>query len=186
MTQPSNPNDFSQPSQPNPSKSSNILIWVFGCLGCGFFGIIIVGILAAIVLPTFLSQAGKAKQSEAKAYIESMTRAQQAYRLEKPKFANTLKDLDLGILPETKNYRYWIVPQSDPSKSVIMTAQPKVSGLKSYTSAVFMIKKGTEDATIGGVCESNRPSVIPPEPPTLPKTNATEVECPPGSRLLIR
>ena len=37
--------------------------------------IIIIGILSAIALPSFLNQANKAKQSEAKTYIGSMNRA---------------------------------------------------------------------------------------------------------------
>ena len=40
--------------------------------------IIIIGILAAIALPSFLNQAAKAKQSEAKNYVGSVTRAQQS------------------------------------------------------------------------------------------------------------
>ena len=40
--------------------------------------IIIIGILSAIALPSFLNQANKAKQSEAKQYTGSMNRAQQA------------------------------------------------------------------------------------------------------------
>ena len=37
--------------------------------------IIIIGILSAIALPSFLNQANKAKQSEAKTYVGSMNRA---------------------------------------------------------------------------------------------------------------
>jgi len=43
--------------------------------------IIIIGILAAIALPSFLNQAAKARQSEAKTYVGSANRAQQAYYL---------------------------------------------------------------------------------------------------------
>jgi type II secretory pathway pseudopilin PulG len=48
--------------------------------------IIIIGILAAIALPSFLNQANKAKQSEAKTYVGSMNRGQQAYFLENDTF----------------------------------------------------------------------------------------------------
>jgi type II secretory pathway pseudopilin PulG len=194
MTQPPEPNDFSQrpsddfsqPSVANQSKSSTVLIWVFASLGCGCFGIIIIGILAAIALPSFLSQANKAKQSEAKTYIGSMNRAQQAYRLEHPKFANSLEELKVGIQPETENYRYQIIPQSDPSKSVIMMAQAKKSGLKSYSGAVLTLKKGTKETTVAGVCESDRPTPIPPAFPDTPTSDQEGVLCPPGSKLLFR
>ncbi|HBC41077.1 MAG TPA: prepilin-type cleavage/methylation domain-containing protein, partial [Pseudanabaena sp.] len=43
--------------------------------------IIIIGILAAIALPSFLSHAAKARQSEAKTYVGSFNRTQQAYYL---------------------------------------------------------------------------------------------------------
>ena len=41
--------------------------------------IIIIGILSAIALPSFLNQANKAKQSEAKTITGTMSRAQQTY-----------------------------------------------------------------------------------------------------------
>jgi len=44
--------------------------------------IIIIGILSAIALPAFLNQANKAKQSEAKQYIASIKKGQQAYYAE--------------------------------------------------------------------------------------------------------
>ena len=43
--------------------------------------IIIIGILAAIALPSFLNQANKARQSEAKSSVGALNRAQQAYYL---------------------------------------------------------------------------------------------------------
>ncbi len=44
--------------------------------------IIIIGILSAIALPSFLNQANKAKQSEAKQYIAWINKGQQAYYAE--------------------------------------------------------------------------------------------------------
>ena len=44
--------------------------------------IIIIGILSAIALPSFLNQANKARQAEAETYVGSMNRAQQAEYLE--------------------------------------------------------------------------------------------------------
>jgi type IV pilus assembly protein PilA len=70
--------------------------------------IIIIGILAAIALPSFLNQASKARQSEAKTYTGSMNRSQQAYYLEKQEFAPNLQTLALGIAQKTDNYGYGI------------------------------------------------------------------------------
>jgi prepilin-type N-terminal cleavage/methylation domain-containing protein len=70
--------------------------------------IIIIGILAAIALPSFLNQAAKARQSEAKTYVGSMNRAQQAYYLEKQQFAPNLVTLAVGVAQTTENYGYGV------------------------------------------------------------------------------
>ena len=68
--------------------------------------IIIIGILSAIALPSFLNQANKARESEAKQYTGSMNRAQQATFLEKTKFTTDFGNLGLGIASNTTNYVY--------------------------------------------------------------------------------
>lgn len=68
--------------------------------------IIIIGILSAIALPSFLNQANKARESEAKQYIGSMNRAQQAEYLEWSKFTTDFGNLGLGIASNTTNYVY--------------------------------------------------------------------------------
>ena len=66
--------------------------------------IIIVGILSAIALPTFLDQAGKARESEAKTNLGALNRGQQAYRLENGEFASSISDLDVGIQNDIYSY----------------------------------------------------------------------------------
>jgi type IV pilus assembly protein PilA len=68
--------------------------------------IIIIGILSAIALPSFLNQANKARESEGKQYIGSMNRAQQATYLEKSNFSTDFGTLGLGIASNTTNYVY--------------------------------------------------------------------------------
>lgn len=190
MTEPSDQNDFTQEPVANTSKSSKVAIWIAAASGCGclcFLIPIILGIISASTLPSFLNQAGKAKQAEAKVYIGSMNKGQQAYRIDKPTFANSIGDLQIGIKPETRNYSYKIVPQPDKSKSVMMTAAAKTSGLKSYTGAVFAIKKGKEDfTTVRVICESDRATTTPPAMPDAPKDELTPIKCPAGSRSLGR
>lgn len=73
--------------------------------------IIIIGILSAIALPSFLNQANKAKQSEAKTYVGSMNRSQQAQYMEAGEFASdtaSLGKLGLGVRTQTQNYKYAI------------------------------------------------------------------------------
>ncbi|MCI3279661.1 prepilin-type N-terminal cleavage/methylation domain-containing protein [Synechococcus sp. PCC 6717] len=59
--------------------------------------VIIIGILAAIALPSMLNQAAKARLSSAKNTIGAINRAQQAYRLEKTTFASNVTQLKLGV-----------------------------------------------------------------------------------------
>jgi type IV pilus assembly protein PilA len=55
--------------------------------------IIIIGILAAIALPSFLNQANRARETEAANYNGTINRAQQAYRLENPTLCAVLQRL---------------------------------------------------------------------------------------------
>ena len=59
--------------------------------------IIIIGILSAIALPSFLNQANKAKQSEAKTYVGSINKGHQAYYTENTEFAS-----DINVLKNNK------------------------------------------------------------------------------------
>ena len=68
--------------------------------------IIIIGILAAIALPSFLNQANRARESEASNYVGAGNRGQQAYFLEQLVYSDTIANLDVGIPPETDNYEY--------------------------------------------------------------------------------
>ncbi|KKI98954.1 type IV pilin-like G/H family protein [Prochlorothrix hollandica] len=68
--------------------------------------IIIIGILSAIALPSFLNQANKARESEAKQYTGSMNRAQQTVFLENTEFTTDFGKLGLGIASNTTNYVY--------------------------------------------------------------------------------
>ena len=68
--------------------------------------IIIIGILAAIALPSFLSQSNKAKQSEAKTYVGTLNKGQQAFYTEKGRFGTDMDALAVGVKGATANYKY--------------------------------------------------------------------------------
>ncbi|AMA10331.1 type IV pilin-like G/H family protein [Picosynechococcus sp. PCC 73109] len=68
--------------------------------------IIIIGILSAIALPSFLNQANKARQSEAKQNLGAVNRGQQSYYLERQLFSDNINGLGLGVSIETENYSY--------------------------------------------------------------------------------
>lgn len=59
--------------------------------------LIIVGILAAIAIPNFIYQVGKAREAETKSALGSIARQQQAYHWEKQTFASTMTLLSDGL-----------------------------------------------------------------------------------------
>lgn len=125
--------------------------------------IIIIGILSAIALPSFLNQANKAKQSEAKTIIGSMNRAQQTYYLENNQFADKdgFGELGLGVKTETDNYKY-VISGGGASKTLVTNqaqlVQPK-GALKAYIGGVTVgTVKGTNEATtLAVLCEALKP-----------------------------
>ena len=120
--------------------------------------IIIIGILSAIALPSFLNQANKAKQTEGKTYIGSMNRAQQTYYLENGAFAsNTEFDkLGLGIAKETTNYNYAIVLATGATTGVTNQARPQTNGVKAYIGGVKLgnVTGTNEGTTVAVLCEA--------------------------------
>jgi Type IV pilin-like G and H, putative len=119
---------------------------------------------------------------EGKIYIKTMSRAQQAYFLEKNRFANNIKDLGIGIKTDTSDYSYRIFLVS--KNRVIMTASAKKAGLKSYSAGVFVVKTHDGyDTSFAGVCETNKPSKKPLVKLTFSK-KYQKVQCPAGSSLL--
>ncbi|WP_121970942.1 type IV pilin-like G/H family protein [Leptolyngbya sp. BC1307] len=128
--------------------------------------IIIIGILSAIALPSFLNQANKAKQSEAKTYVGSMNRAQQAYYLENDEFAgaDNFGELGLGIASETSNYEYEITaPTTVAPVGVTNRAKPRVeaASIKAYIGGVELATVNDNEATtLAILCEANESKAV--------------------------
>ncbi|MBW4492713.1 MAG: type IV pilin-like G/H family protein [Oscillatoria princeps RMCB-10] len=126
----------------------------------------------------------RSPEREGEVVIDVMTRAQQAYYMEYSKFATKFEDLGIGVPPETDQYRYQILAQSDRAQSVTVTAQAKADGLTSYTGAVFVRKSNGEEETVRVICQTNAPSTSPPAMPAPPENGATNGQCPAGSKPL--
>ena len=115
--------------------------------------IIIIGILAAIALPSFLNQANKARQSEAKSSVGALNRAQQAYYLEKSQFSSSIALLGLGITTTTENYVYSISTAADGNTAAVPPVKthswvnafgsPRVRALKGYSGVTWLGTTGT-------------------------------------------
>ncbi|MBS3027686.1 MAG: type IV pilin-like G/H family protein [Dolichospermum sp. DET50] len=138
--------------------------------------IIIIGILSAIALPSFLNQAAKAKQSEAKTYIGSINRAQQSYRIENTSFAATFPNLQIGIPTQTTNYVYAIPTADAVSTSVTATSQDAGS-LKSFSGGVVVLTSGQTSAI---ACQT---TVVTTTPPTLTLGTGANAACASGENM---
>lgn len=170
---------MAEASSGSPKKSSNNVLWIIlGCLGCGGFGFLGLGILAAIALPSFLNQANKAIASEARTYVGAMNRGQQAYYLNNATFSSSIEALGVDISAETANYSYAMEVQPDGS-SVVITAMPKDEFHYSFTGAVHVVGDDPATATtIAEVCESTTSEL--PAPPQF-NSEIGSLECASGS-----
>jgi type IV pilus assembly protein PilA len=118
--------------------------------------IIIIGILAAIALPSFLNQANKAKESEAKTYVGATVRAQQAYFLENSHFATNFAKVELGINTGTKNYEYTL-GEPDKAKVYIFGKSNNTNTLRSFVGAVAVGQATSGEATtLGVLCRGSK------------------------------
>lgn len=141
--------------------------------------IIIIGILSAIALPSFLNQANKAKQSEAKQYVGTLNRVQQAYYLEKSEFASDLTDLADPVPSETDNYAY-ILSSATASGNAISYGTSKAAALKSYNGmvAVMAVTKSGDATTTAILCEADAPGTSQLADPTAPASGkANKPKC---------
>ena len=159
-------------------------------------------VFSMAILPSFLRQPLKpSPRSEAKQYIASINKGQQAYYFENGEFSNNIPDLGLGIELQTTNYSYKI--KRINSMRVIATAtnkhnlpyyyQPRhlpffgkrlpfyrrihlpESYLRSYSGIVY-IKDGTTKTMI---CETDEPSL------TATDNFQSFNQCPNGSSSIL-
>lgn len=131
--------------------------------------IIIIGILAAIALPSLLGQANKAKQSEARNNVGAINRAQQAFSLEASQFTTSMVALGIGIATQTVNYKYPIDGLTATANGVTRTIavynwgvpiSPALKAYVSYTGTGFSDPNNpaaAEITTVSAVCESLNP-----------------------------
>ncbi len=144
--------------------------------------IIIIGILSAIALPSYLKQTAKARASEAKTNIGSMNRAQQAYFLENQTFADdtsvsAIVRLGISTGNTTDNFVYTAVPIDNIKTAVANRGTSNKDDILSYVGGVFYQPGST--ATI--LCEANAPGAV--ELP-LP-SNSTSAGCDSTSRRIF-
>jgi type II secretory pathway pseudopilin PulG len=125
-----------------------------------------VGLLAAIALPSFLSQANRAKQAKALKYIGMINRAQQAYFLEHDHFAPTIETLGFEGQNIDANYTYVIAPNT-PGVMTSAQANPINPNLRGYAGVVFTTLDPGGIARLSTlICEGDT-AVVPAPTPTI-------------------
>jgi len=139
------------------------------------------------------------KSSEAKQYINSINRAQQAYYAEYGKFSENITQLGLGIKEQTDDNNYTIVSSMGPVQtsynqrqpaqfeSAIAIAKPNDMSIgQSYTGAVFAFKENGSNiiTTIAAICESDRINASYAETWNPPTFDGKEIHCQPGTTIL--
>ncbi|MBD2307502.1 prepilin-type N-terminal cleavage/methylation domain-containing protein [Chroococcidiopsis sp. FACHB-1243] len=125
--------------------------------------IIIIGILSAVAWPSFINQSNKAKESEAKIYVGTVNRAQQAYRLENSSFASSISQLSISI-HNTASYTYNIDGAS--ATRARFTATPATIDLKAFSGCV---SANPGDSVTGAIFLAT---------PTSGTSNASAPTCP--------
>ncbi|MEM8722335.1 MAG: type IV pilin-like G/H family protein [Cyanobacteria bacterium P01_G01_bin.39] len=101
--------------------------------------VIIVGVLAAVALPNFLRQAGRARETEIKNAIGTVNRSQQAYHFEQQEFAPTEADMGINIPTQYINNMNIIA-----NAAVDATVRPENTdatndGTRGYSGGIYYI-----------------------------------------------
>jgi type IV pilus assembly protein PilA len=138
--------------------------------------IIIIGILSAIALPAFLSQANKAKQSEAKQYVASINKGQQAYYAENTTFGTDVTTLGLGLKTTTSNYNYYVTGTSEGAQASAPPITSAAAALKGYSGGVALVSAGEAKTTQSVLCQSKGTTVAVATAPTV-SGSITELNC---------
>ena len=139
----------------------------------------ILGLLAAIALPSFLSQPSHRHYPEAKQYTSAINKAQQAYYTENGQFItqNTpaaWASLGVGIKTQTSIYKYLLSPNG--KNGVHAFAIPLGNHLKGYQGVVGLVQDPNnprKKISQAIVCENNKNG----EAPIPGEVTATEVKC---------
>jgi type IV pilus assembly protein PilA len=135
--------------------------------------VIIIGVLAAIALPSLLGQISKARQSEAKQNVGAINRAQQAYFLENQDFTTSVQAVGIGIKTQSESFKYQAITDSGSDVVANMGIAIKPA-LRSYFGIVGTTLGGTgtstEVLTTAFACEGLNPSIVAPITGTSPST----------------
>ena len=115
--------------------------------------IIILGVLAAIALPNFVNQAGRARETELKNTTGTLNRAQQAYHFERQTFGTSLSSLGVSIPAQYITNSDTLIAGVSSSAADVIPANSKAKndGTRAYSGRI--VHNGGEYQQI--LCQSN-------------------------------
>ena len=160
-----------------------------GC-GCLVLLILVTAVIVLVIPSFFLCRVpNNAMQSEAKQYVGSMNRAQQAYFVENSAFGNSVAALGFGLKTETTNYKYSIRATKEAAFHYGISKQ---SQFKSYIGGVFLVLAKEVDpnaaknemTTLAIFCEAeDRPLIqlTPADKPAEPIYQNGKIACGKGT-----
>jgi len=148
--------------------------------------VIIVGILAAVALPSLLSQLGKARETEGKNAVGTINRAAQAVHFESQSFVGLagISDIELanpstnllGIAVVSEYYTFTVGTADDTDFDVAASVVNGTNnGIRSYGGAVDF----TDSLYTSVVCQSDAIAAPAPMPADIDPTIAAN-PCPAG------
>jgi len=152
----------------SPDKKSKSCVGTL--LSITFIYVLPVMILAAIAFPFVIScgPTPKAKESEAKQYIKSINKGQQAKYAEDGAFSDSINALGLGLKTQTTNYNYSTISTKNAAFSYGVA---RSNNLRSYVGAVFLVPvsqaANKEKTTVSILCAANSPENTQPPAPIL-------------------
>lgn len=103
--------------------------------------VIIVGVLAAVALPNYLAQIGKARETEAKVSLGAIAHSQQAFHFETHSFYKGSDIQNLGVNTTGDYYSYTVdsVDINDKNKAIhtAYATDPANSGARDFSVGVY-------------------------------------------------
>ncbi len=141
-------------------------------------------IFALVLLPTTLNSSWLTTANPSRArfdtrmFIPNYLSVQKHFYEDNNHFADTFAELGYSGTKDTSLYRFELQAEK---KKVSITATAKVKNIRSYRGTVFVVKEKSQSSPpqfVSGVCQTNEPSITPPNIPQLVNGN---LQCPPGS-----